>query len=114
MFTVASECDILVAMTLAKIQVLLTEQVRLRDENAALRGQVAQLTGQLQTALARIAELEQRSSGPPPFVKPNRPAPERQGPRKKRAAEHNTSRKRMGRRGSSGMYWRVARTVITG
>jgi transposase len=81
-------------MTLAKIQVLLTEQARLSDENAALRGQVAQLTGQLQMALARIAELEQRKPDPPAFVKPNRPAPEPQGPRKKRAAEHNTSRKR--------------------
>ena len=82
-------------MTSEAIQALLTEKERLSCENAALRGQVAELTGQLQTALVRIAELEQRSSGPPPFVKPNRPAPERQGPRKKRAAEHHTSRKRM-------------------
>jgi len=74
---------------------LVIEQERLRRENAALHGQVEQLRGQLQTALARIAELEQRSSGPPPFVKPNRPATKRQGPRKKRAAEYNTSRKRM-------------------
>jgi hypothetical protein len=76
------------------MQALLTEKERLSWENAALRGQVAELTGQLQTALVRIAELEQRSSGSPPFVRPNRSAPERQGLRKKRAAEHNTSRKR--------------------
>jgi len=77
-----------------EIQALLTEQERLCGENAALRGQVAQLTGQLQLALARIAELEQRKLEPPAFVKPNRPPREAKGPRKKRAAEHNTSRKR--------------------
>ena len=74
MFTVPSECDILAAMTSEEIQALLTEQARLSGENAALRDQVAQLTGQLQTALARIAELEQRKPEPPAFVKPNRPA----------------------------------------
>jgi hypothetical protein len=81
-------------MTFAKIPVLLTEQVRLSDENAALCGQVAQLMDQLQMALAGIAELEQRKPEPPAFVKPNRPSTEPKGPRKKRAPEHNTSRKR--------------------
>ena len=81
-------------MTSEEIQALLTEQARLSGENAALRGQVAQLTGQLQMALARIAELEQRKPEPPAFVKPNRPARAPKGPRKKRALEHNTSRKR--------------------
>ena len=56
---------------------------------------LASSTGQLQTALGRIAELEQRNAEPPAFVKPNRPqASESKGPRKKRAPEHNTSRKR--------------------
>jgi transposase len=81
-------------MTSEEIQALLTEQERLSGENAALRGQVAQLTDQLQLALARLAVLEQRQSEPPAFVKPNRPPREAKGPRKKRAAEHNTSRKR--------------------
>jgi transposase len=81
-------------MTSEEIQALLTEQARLSGENAALRGQVAQLTGQLQLALARLAVLEQRQPEPPAFVKPNRPTRESKGPRKKRAAEHNTSRKR--------------------
>lgn len=81
-------------MTSEEIQALLTERERLSVENAALRGQVEQLTGQLQTALARIAELEQRKPEPPAFVKPNRPAKEPRGPRKKRAAAYNTSRKR--------------------
>jgi len=71
-------------MSAEGIQALLTEQERLNVENAALRGQVAQL-----------AELEQRNAGPQAFVKPDRPKPgEPKGPRKKRAAEHNTSRKR--------------------
>ena len=81
-------------MTSEEIQALLTEQERLSGENAALRGQVAQLTDQLQLALARLAVLEQRQPEPPAFVKPNRPPREAKGPRKKRAAEHNTSRKR--------------------
>jgi transposase len=81
-------------MTSEEIQALLAERERLSVENAALRGQVAELTGQLQTALARIAELEQRKADPPAFVKPSRPSPEPKGLRKKRAAEHNTSRKR--------------------
>jgi transposase len=81
-------------MTSEEIQALLTERERLSVENAALRGQVEQLTGQLQTALARIGELEQRKPEPPAFVKPNRPSKEPSGPRKKRAAEHNASRKR--------------------
>jgi len=81
-------------MTSEEIQALLTERERLSVENAALRGQVEQLTVQLQTALARIAELEQRKPEPPAFVKPNRPSKEPSGPRKKRAAEHNASRKR--------------------
>lgn len=81
-------------MTSEEIQALLTERERLSVENAALRGQVEQLTGQLQTALARIAELEQRKPEPPAFVKPNRPSREPSRPRKKRAAEHNASRKR--------------------
>ena len=81
-------------MTTEEIQALLAEQERLSGENAALRGQVAQLTGQLQLALARIAELEQRQPEPPAFVKPNRPATEPKRPRKKRALAHNTSRKR--------------------
>lgn len=82
-------------MTSEEIQALLTEQERLNGENAALRGQVAQLTEQLQTALARIAELEVRKPEPPTFVKPNRPvSSEPPKPRKKRAREHNRSRKR--------------------
>jgi transposase len=81
-------------MTFEEIQALLTEKERLSGENAVLRGQVEQLTGQLQTALARIAELEQHKAEPPAFVKPNRPLRESPGPRKKRAVEHNTSRKR--------------------
>jgi transposase len=53
------------------------------------------MTKQLQVALEQIAELEQRKPEPPSFVKPSRPQPtEPKGPRKKRAAEHNTSRKR--------------------
>jgi hypothetical protein len=76
-------------------QALLAENAQLRAEVAVMREQVAELTRQLQTALARIAELEQGKPEPPPFVKPNQPRPSAsKGPRKKRAAEHNTSRKR--------------------
>lgn len=81
---------------------LMVENKRLRAEvealqqaNRALQEQVGALTGQLQAALVRITELERRKKEPPTFVKPNRAAPaEPKGPRKKRAAKHNTSRKR--------------------
>ncbi len=71
------------------------EMERLCAENARLRAQLAEKDAYLAGALARIAELEARVAVPPVFVKPNRPP--REGPRpprKKRAAEHNTSRKR--------------------
>lgn len=79
-----------------EVQALLAENTALRAEVAALRLQLAALTQQLQAALVRIAELEQDKTEPPPFVKPNRPAPsEPKRPRKKRASAYNTSRKRM-------------------
>jgi transposase len=81
-------------MSPEEAQRLVAENEALRAEVGALRQQLAELTGQLQIALARISELERRNSGAPPFVKPNKPAKEPKGPRKKRASEHNTSRKR--------------------
>jgi hypothetical protein len=78
------------------------EVVQLRNENQALREQVVVLLEQLEavrqqltTALERIAELEQSSQEPPPFVKPHRPPrTEEKKPRRKRAAEYNRGRKR--------------------
>ncbi len=67
----------------------------LEDEVAALRAENAALREQLAAALARIAELEQQRSDPPPFVTPNRPkrtVPP--PPRKKRSPEHNRARHR--------------------
>lgn len=71
----------------------------LRDEVARLRVENAELRRLLTAASARIAELEaqrnQKPSGLPPFVKPNRPKRDKPArPRKKRAAQHNTSRHR--------------------
>lgn len=75
------------------------EVEQLRAENAALRQLLAEMRVQVAAAMVRIAELEaqlSQRSGPPPFVKPNRQKPKRAGePRRKRAAEHKTSRKRM-------------------
>jgi transposase len=67
------------------------EADRLLAENHELRQALA-------AALARIAELEAQVTqrgDPPVFVKPKRQKAARGGARKKRAAEHNTSRKRM-------------------
>jgi transposase len=64
---------------------------RLRAENAELRQQLA-------VALERIVELEAQVNqrrDPPAFAKPQRQKAPKDGPRKKRAAEHNTARKRM-------------------
>ena len=71
---------------------------RLEAENAELRRLLATSQEQLTAALARIVELEgelKRRTDLPKFVKRSRP--KREGPRperKKRSAEHNTSRKR--------------------
>src|SRR5512134_3572342 len=82
-------------MSSEEVEALLAENARLRTEVVALRLRQVELTQQLQAALVRIAELEQEPSGPPPLVKPNRPsAPQPQVVRKKRAPEHNRSRKR--------------------
>jgi hypothetical protein len=69
------------------------EVILLRVENAELRRQVTML-------VERIAELEQQSKPPaakqpPSFVKASRPKRDKpEGPRKKRAPQHNTSRRR--------------------
>jgi transposase len=72
---------------------------RLGAENAQLRQLLAAVQGQLAAALARIAELEgqlNQRGGVPAFVKPKRQkAMGQPQPRKQRAKEHNTSRKRM-------------------
>lgn len=80
---------------------LLEEVIVLRTENAELRGEVTSLRAQLVAALARIVELEQQEEKPaspqslPSFVKASRPKPDKpRGPRKKRDARHNTSRRR--------------------
>lgn len=75
------------------------EFARLRAENAELRQSLAEVQAQLAAALVRIAELEAQLPGrndPPAFVKPARPKPAagEPQPRRKRAKEHNTSRKR--------------------
>jgi len=82
-------------MSPEEVAALVEENAALRAENGALQQQVSELTGRLQRALARIAELEESRREPPAFVKPNRPERSAgKGPRKKRAAEHNTSRQR--------------------
>jgi FtsZ-binding cell division protein ZapB len=85
-----------------EVRALVAENERLRAEVCALRRanvelqeQVEALGGDLQAALARVGELERCKARPPSFVKPNRRSAKPQGVRKKRAAEHNTSRKRM-------------------
>jgi transposase len=74
------------------------EVERLRAENTELRQLLVAVQQQLGTALERAVELEaqlNQRGGPPAFVKPNRPPAQGEPqPRKKRAAEHNTSRKR--------------------
>jgi transposase len=89
-------------MTPEEIAALVEENAALRAEVAALRAeavtlrqQVEELQGQLEEVLQQLAELAQRRGGPPGFVKANRPRSEGpKRPRKKRAPEHNTSRKR--------------------
>src|SRR4030042_555542 len=75
----------------------------LENENAELRVQVgllgeenARLRERIGALEEQLGELGQSKRGRPSFVKPNRARREGpKGPRAKRAAEHNTSRKRM-------------------
>jgi hypothetical protein len=72
----------------------------LEDEVVVLRAENAELRRQLTMLVARIVELEEEqpppaAPSPPSFVKPNRPTRDRAGAkRKKRAPQHNTSRRR--------------------
>jgi len=79
------------------VRMMLEQEVELlRTENQDLKQQLATLLQQLAVAQARIAELEQQHTDPPPFVKPNRPKSNEPKPkRKKRAPHHNHGRKRM-------------------
>ena len=82
-------------MVLVENEWLHIENEKLRTDVIVLKQQVTELTSQLQTAMTRIAELEQAKKKPPSFVKRNRPPrAEPAKPRKKRAAKHNRSRKR--------------------
>lgn len=71
------------------------EIAQLRRENQRLQEEVLQLKEDLASAIRQIEELQQKKSPPPSFVKPNKPKGETKRARKKRAREHNTSRKRM-------------------
>jgi transposase len=72
------------------------EALRLRKENQELREALTQTQELLRVALARIEELEKQKTPPPAFVKADvkKPAPEEKKPRKKRASQHNQSRRR--------------------
>jgi hypothetical protein len=79
-----------------ELKALNAELAGLREENARLKAEVTRLLAALEEALARIAELEAVAKKPPAFVKRNRPQPTgEKPPRRKRATEHNTSRKRL-------------------
>jgi len=72
-----------------EIAVLRSEMERLQAENRGLREQITQLSAEL------AAALKLGGKQVPAFVKANRPKREgEEQPRKKRAAKHNTSRKR--------------------
>lgn len=70
------------------------------EEVVLLRAEIVELRRQLTVLVARVAELEQKTPPaspklPPPSIKPNRPKADTvDGKRKKRATEHNTSRRR--------------------
>src|SRR6201989_2201324 len=77
-------------------QALRAELEQTRAQLAHVSEQLAHVSAQLAAAQTRIAALEQQPPKLPPFVKPNKPAPEEPKPkRKKRAPEHNQGRRRM-------------------
>jgi transposase len=66
----------------------------LEEEVVALRAEVAALREALVQAQARIAELEQRKTPPPRFVRANTPTDRPAASRRQRAPEHNAGRRR--------------------
>jgi transposase len=70
------------------------EVVALRTENALLRTELVAAAEAIARLQARIAQLEQRKTPVPGFVKANTERTERRQPRKKRAPEHNAGRPR--------------------
>src|SRR5919202_1605659 len=79
-------------MAANEVAALQAENQALRQAVATLRAQNTALQAQLNAALARIAELENRPSEPPAFVKANSPKRERKA-RRKRNPEHNHARR---------------------
>jgi transposase len=79
-----------------RISALLEENDRLRAEAAGLRAENEQLREELEALLEQAAGSVQGKRERSVKVKPNRQkSDEARGPRRKRAAEHNRSRKRM-------------------
>ena len=79
-------------MVAHEVAALQAENQALRQEVATLREQNTALQAQLDAALARIAELENRPKDPPALGKPNTPKRERTA-RRKRKPEHNRARR---------------------
>jgi hypothetical protein len=68
-----------------ELERLLTENASLREENALLRAENLELRALVEALTKRIEDLERQigASGPPPFVKANKP-PRQNKERKKR------------------------------
>jgi transposase len=73
------------------------EQLGLREQNQSLQEQVKDLQKLLSEALSQIEELKKQTKDPPAFVKAKVSKSKKEGPRKKRAKEHNGARKREAR-----------------
>lgn len=70
------------------------ENVKLRQENLELRAEIAALKARITELEAAVAALPGKGSKEPTFVKANKSKPKAKKPRRKRAAEHNQSRRR--------------------
>jgi len=79
--------------TVDQLSILQAENIALREQVTALLAHQTSLQAQLEAALAHIAELEDRPKEPPAFVKANAPKREPKPPRRKRAPDHNRSRR---------------------
>ena len=71
-----------------------SENAKLRQENGELRTENTILKARVAELEAAVAALQGKGSQPPSFVKANKRKPKAKKPRKKRAAQHNQSRRR--------------------